>query len=37
VLWQGVHQAVDPATSGSVVFEMNDVATVLGFPEFVEQ
>ncbi|HEV7557336.1 MAG TPA: EfeM/EfeO family lipoprotein [Kofleriaceae bacterium] len=37
MLWQGVHQAVDPAADGSIVFEMNDVATVLGFPEFVEQ
>jgi len=37
VLWEGVHQAVDPAADGSVVFEMNEVATVLGFPEFVEE
>ena len=31
-----VHDAVDPTADGSVVFEMNDVATLLGFPEFVE-
>ncbi len=36
VLWNSVHMAVDPTTSGSVVFEMNDVADILGFPEFVE-
>lgn len=37
MLWTGVHTAVDPTTSGSVVFEMNAVAVELGFPEFVEQ
>jgi iron uptake system component EfeO len=37
LLWKGVHEAVDPTSSGSVVFEMNDVAVVLGFPEFVEE
>jgi iron uptake system component EfeO len=36
-LWASVHQAVDPTTQGSVVFEMNAVAVELGFPEFVEQ
>ena len=36
-MWVGVHAAVDPATSGSVVFEMNEVAVKLGFPEFVAQ
>ena len=36
-MWDGVHIAVDPTTSGSIVFEMNEVADVLGFPEFKEQ
>lgn len=36
-LWQGVHIAVDPAANGSVVYEMNEVAKMLGFPEFVEE
>jgi iron uptake system component EfeO len=36
MLWESVHQAVDPTTSGSVVFEMNAIATLLGFPQFVE-
>jgi iron uptake system component EfeO len=36
VLWASVHQAVDPTTSGSVVFEMNQAATMLGFPQFIE-
>jgi len=36
-LWQTVHEAVDPSTDGSVVFEMNKIAALLGFPEFVEQ
>jgi len=36
VLWEGVHEAVDPTTDGSVVFEMNELAVVLGFPEFAE-
>jgi hypothetical protein len=35
VLWQRVHQAVDAGAAGSIVFEMNDVAVLLGFPEFV--
>ena len=35
-LWSGVHAAVDPSKQGSVVFEMNDVAALLGFPQFVE-
>jgi iron uptake system component EfeO len=34
-LWMEIHSAVDPATDGSVVFEMNRVAGVLGFPAFV--
>jgi iron uptake system component EfeO len=37
MLWQQVHEAVDPSSPGSVVFEMNEVAELLGFPEFVEQ
>jgi iron uptake system component EfeO len=36
LLWEAVHAAVDPTTPGSVVYEMNDVATKLGFPQFVE-
>lgn len=35
-LWQIVHEAVDPSNEGSVVFEMNRIAALLGFPEFVE-
>jgi iron uptake system component EfeO len=34
VLYTTVHQAVDPAAQGSVVFNMNDVADDLGFPQF---
>jgi len=37
MLWQTVRQDVDPTQSGSVVFEMNQVATMLGFPEFIEE
>jgi iron uptake system component EfeO len=37
MMWQTVHQDVDPTMSGSVVFEMNQVATMLGFPEFIEE
>jgi iron uptake system component EfeO len=36
MLWKTVHEAVDPGASGSVVFEMNQVAALLGFPEFIE-
>ena len=36
MLWKTVHEAVDPGASGSVVFEMNRVAALLGFPEFIE-
>jgi len=36
MLWQGVHVAVDATADGSVVFEMNEVATELGFPQFTE-
>jgi iron uptake system component EfeO len=37
MLWKTVHEDVDPAASGSVVFEMNAIAVLLGFPEFVEE
>ena len=37
MLWATVHADVDPTASGSVVFEMNGIATLLGFPEFIEQ
>ncbi len=33
-LYTLVHEAVDPAVDGSVVSELNDAASVLGFPEF---
>jgi iron uptake system component EfeO len=36
MLWKAVHDAVDPGASGSVVFEMNRIAVLLGFPESVE-
>ena len=36
VLWKTVHDNVNPTTSGSVVFEMNEIAVLLGFPEFSE-
>jgi hypothetical protein len=36
-LWQTVHEKVDPTLEGSVVFEMNMVAGMLGFPEFVSE
>lgn len=36
MLWQQVHEAVDPQIDGTVVFEMNEVAVLLGFPEFAE-
>ncbi len=35
MLWTSVHEAVDPHGEGSIVFEMNQVAELLGFPEFV--
>jgi iron uptake system component EfeO len=35
-LWSAVQTAVNPATTGSVVDEMNDAARILGFPQFVE-
>jgi iron uptake system component EfeO len=36
MLWKAVHESVDPNASGSVVFEMNKIAVLLGFPQFVE-
>jgi iron uptake system component EfeO len=36
-LWDTVHKAVDPSADGSVVFEMNEIAAVLGFPQFVAE
>jgi len=32
-LWQEVHDSVDPNSQGSVVFEMNKIAELLGFAE----
>jgi iron uptake system component EfeO len=36
VMWKSVHDSVDPNANGSVVFEMNQIAVMLGFDEFVE-
>ncbi len=36
MLWKTVHDEVNPTTDGSVVFEMNEIAVLLGFPEFAE-
>lgn len=36
-LWGAVHADVDPSADGSVVFEMNKIAVLLGFPQFSEQ
>jgi iron uptake system component EfeO len=33
VVWQTVHDSVDPASEGSVVFEMNQIAALLGLPQ----
>lgn len=35
--WKTVHDSVDPASHGSVVFEMNQVAGLLGLPKFVDE
>ncbi len=35
-LWQSVHESADPNSNNSVVFQMNHIATLLGFPEYVE-
>jgi hypothetical protein len=37
MLWAQVHAATDPAKSESIVSQMNDVAVLLGFPQFVEE
>ena len=37
MLYEGVHQAVDPNQPGSVVAEMNQAAVLLGFPQFVAE
>ena len=37
ILYEGVHQAVDPNQTGSVVAEMNAAAVLLGFPQFVAE
>jgi iron uptake system component EfeO len=34
-LWESVYESVDPSSDDSVVSEMNHIATLLGFPEFV--
>lgn len=36
-LYEGIHQAVNPNQSGSVVAEMNAAAVLLGFPQFVAE
>jgi iron uptake system component EfeO len=36
-LWKTVHESVDPRTYGSIVFEMNRVAALLGLPQFVDR
>ena len=33
-LWKHVHESVDPHRGGSVVYEMNQIATLLGLPAF---
>ena len=37
ILYEGVHQAVDPNQPGSLVSEMNAAAVLLGFPQFVAE
>jgi iron uptake system component EfeO len=37
MMWEKVHQEVDPNTPGSIVSSMNDCASLLGFPEFEEE
>lgn len=37
LLWNQVHQEVDPTSDGSIVFEMNEVASLLGFEQFIEE
>jgi iron uptake system component EfeO len=36
-LWSKVHEASDPLREGSIVAHMNEIAKLLGFPEFVEE
>jgi iron uptake system component EfeO len=36
MLWKTVREDVDPGKDGSVVSEMNKIAVLLGFPQFVE-
>jgi iron uptake system component EfeO len=36
MLWRSVLENIDPDRESSLVFEMNRIAVVLGFPEFVE-
>lgn len=36
-VWNTVHDEVDPNRPGSIVASMNEVAKLLGFPEFVEE
>ncbi|HEY0193042.1 MAG TPA: imelysin family protein [Kofleriaceae bacterium] len=36
MLWNTVHQDVDPNADSSVVFQMNKIAVALGYPQFVE-
>ncbi|HMG55197.1 MAG TPA: EfeM/EfeO family lipoprotein [Kofleriaceae bacterium] len=36
-LWQAVHDNVNASQQGGIVFEMNRVAVVLGFPEFIAE
>jgi iron uptake system component EfeO len=36
-LWKTVREQVDPHNSGSVVYEMNQIATLLDLPTFVER
>lgn len=37
MLYEGVHQAVDPNLPGSIVAEMNQAAVLLGFSQFVAE
>ena len=37
VLWQAIRDGVDPERDGSIVFEMNRVAALLGFPQLAER
>ena len=36
-MWQQVHAATDPARAESIVAQMNAIAELLGFPQFVEE